>query len=255
MKRIIKVIPFIFYSLILFAGGGKRAEFEKAYRNNDVATLKMFSGESLSLKDAFKASPELARAYAEAHARATSLNNDSNLTNNVYSDHYFIILTPKQIMFEVQGSKVTIHAISAGRAGFGNNASSGQTNTGFMRIFGTVNRGGAKNQYIFSRYDVRDYVYPQVENCGGAAMTSRLLMLQGLDSHNINVFNRGVYIHGTNKEADLVNAASHGCIRMENDAVVALCDYRLRSIPDYEASDFGKIVSLMQAKGYLLYVK
>jgi hypothetical protein len=255
MRIIIKPLLLWLLPLTLFAGGGDRPKFEKAWKNNDVATLKLFSGNSLSRKDSFKAVPGLEVAVNESINKALSLNSDSDLINNVHENHFFIILTPKQVLFEVEGGKITMHAISAARAGFGNGASSGQTSTGFMRIFGTVNRGGAKNQYIFSRHDVRDYVYPQVEDCGGATMTSRLLMLQGLESKNINVFNRGVYLHGTNKEAYLGQPASHGCIRMDNDTVVNLCDSKLRSIPDYEAGDFGKIVSLMESKGYLLYVK
>jgi hypothetical protein len=200
MIKIINTLIMLVLPIILFAGGGDRPEFEKAWKNNDVATLKMFSGQSLSAKDSFKAVPGLQQAVNESVAKARSLNADSNLINNVHENHFFIILTPKQVLFEVEGGKITMHAISAGRAGFGNGASSGQTNTGFMRIFGTVNRGGAKNQYIFSRHYVRDYVYPQVEDCGGATMTSRLLMLKGLEDKNIFVFLRFIYFQGNNNE-------------------------------------------------------
>jgi lipoprotein-anchoring transpeptidase ErfK/SrfK len=51
---------------------------------------------------------------------------------------------------------------------------------------------------------------------------TRILWLAGLDENNANTKERYIYIHGTNQEALLGSAASHGCVRMSN-ADVAEC--------------------------------
>jgi lipoprotein-anchoring transpeptidase ErfK/SrfK len=53
---------------------------------------------------------------------------------------------------------------------------------------------------------------------------SRILWLDGLEEHNANTRDRFIYIHGTNHEEEIGQAASHGCIRMKNADLVALFD-------------------------------
>ena len=51
---------------------------------------------------------------------------------------------------------------------------------------------------------------------------SRILWLDGLDTENANTKSRYIYIHGTNAESALGTPASHGCVRMGNDDIIAL---------------------------------
>lgn len=63
---------------------------------------------------------------------------------------------------------------------------------------------------------------------------TRVLVLYGLEKginkgkNNygkiIDTFYRGIYIHGTNNEAEIGNANSHGCIRMRNQDIIELYD-------------------------------
>jgi L,D-transpeptidase YbiS len=53
---------------------------------------------------------------------------------------------------------------------------------------------------------------------------SRILWLDGLGRGNANTHERYIYIHGTNHEEEIGEAASHGCIRMKRDDVVELFD-------------------------------
>jgi lipoprotein-anchoring transpeptidase ErfK/SrfK len=53
---------------------------------------------------------------------------------------------------------------------------------------------------------------------------TRILWLAGLDAENANTRERYIYIHGTNHEADIGAAASHGCVRMRNADVADLFD-------------------------------
>ena len=55
-------------------------------------------------------------------------------------------------------------------------------------------------------------------------IVSRILWLDGLEEHNANTRERFIYIHGTNHEEEIGQPASHGCIRMKNDDLIALFD-------------------------------
>jgi L,D-transpeptidase YbiS len=55
-------------------------------------------------------------------------------------------------------------------------------------------------------------------------ITSRILWLHGLDEENSQTRGRYIYIHGTNQEQLIGQAASSGCIRMRNADVVRLFD-------------------------------
>lgn len=51
---------------------------------------------------------------------------------------------------------------------------------------------------------------------------SRILWLDGVEKRNANTYQRYIYIHGTNDERRIGRPASHGCVRMKNDAVIEL---------------------------------
>ncbi len=53
---------------------------------------------------------------------------------------------------------------------------------------------------------------------------TRILWLDGKESHNANTLKRYIYLHGTNQESLLGMPASHGCIRVSNKDIVELFD-------------------------------
>ncbi len=53
---------------------------------------------------------------------------------------------------------------------------------------------------------------------------TRILWLDGLETHNANTFQRYIYIHGTNDENGIGRPGSHGCVRMRNREVIELFD-------------------------------
>ncbi len=82
---------------------------------------------------------------------------------------------------------------------------------------------GAENGTIFkSRQPVGRWT-PGMETRSDLVLT-RILWLDGLERRNANTFQRYIYIHGTNDEASIGRAASHGCVRMRNRDVIALFD-------------------------------
>ena len=58
---------------------------------------------------------------------------------------------------------------------------------------------------------------------------TRIMWLEGLEiginsGEGVDSYARYIYIHGTQEEGLLGQAASHGCVRMSNTAVVELFD-------------------------------
>lgn len=58
----------------------------------------------------------------------------------------------------------------------------------------------------------------------GDLVQTRILWLHGLEEHNAGTRDRCIYIHGTNHESAIGRPASHGCVRMRNADVAALCE-------------------------------
>ncbi len=82
---------------------------------------------------------------------------------------------------------------------------------------------GAESGTIFKSRQPAGHWTPGMETKSDLVLT-RILWLHGLEPRNANTFQRYIYIHGTNDEASIGRAASHGCVRMRNRDVIALFD-------------------------------
>ncbi|KAJ3104358.1 hypothetical protein HDU97_009331 [Phlyctochytrium planicorne] len=116
------------------------------------------------------------------------------------------------------------YIISTAAKGFGNVSGSEKTPTGWLKSIGIVCSKCAK-------YTIIDKKAPQgmfsgsFEDTSVALMLTRLVLLDGLEESNKNAAEREIYFHGTNQVNRLGNQASHGCIRMSNDAVIDLANW------------------------------
>ena len=54
------------------------------------------------------------------------------------------------------------------------------------------------------------------------AILSRILWLEGISEKNVNTYSRYIYFHGTHAEDMIGQPASHGCIRLKNEDMLAL---------------------------------
>jgi hypothetical protein len=120
--------------------------------------------------------------------------------------------------------------ISTGRNGFGNIEGTLKTSPGLMEVRLFVGRGSPVGTAIKMGEIVRDNGKPLVvpivkePSSAGAFMTTRVIYLKGLERENATVEERGIRIHGTNKEGNLGQRDSHGCIRVSNADAIALAD-------------------------------
>ena len=109
--------------------------------------------------------------------------------------------------------------VSTSALGLGFEPGSYKTPTGRFRISEKIGEGAEVGAVFKGRV-------PTGENGAGAAegdlILTRILRLDGLDEANANTRERYIYIHGTNHEAAIGTASSHGCVRMRNADIVEL---------------------------------
>ena len=111
--------------------------------------------------------------------------------------------------------------VSTSRFGLGTGPGSNFTPLGRFRIVQKIGHGAPERTIFRSRVMVGTWDgSPALED----HVLTRILWLEGMEDHNANTFSRYIYIHGTNQEDLIGQAASHGCIRMGNAAVVELFD-------------------------------
>jgi len=117
------------------------------------------------------------------------------------------------------------YPVSTSKFGLGSEAGSFKTPLGKHRIaqkigaglpWGAVLRSREWTKAIWSPADP----YQNEEDL----ILSRILWLEGMEPENQSSFERFIYIHGTNQEYLIGTPASHGCVRMRNDDVIALFD-------------------------------
>jgi lipoprotein-anchoring transpeptidase ErfK/SrfK len=121
-----------------------------------------------------------------------------------------------------QGADLLFAApVSTSRFGLGFENGSRKTPTGTFRIHQKVGGEMPVGTVFKGRKPV---TAPLDWSAEPDLITSRILWLDGLDKENALTRERYIYIHGTNQEQLIGQAASSGCIRMRNADVVRLFD-------------------------------
>ena len=112
---------------------------------------------------------------------------------------------------------------STSRFGLGTMEGSYQTPTGDFHIAEKIGVGAELGSQFKSRIFTGEVWNPEIITDEDLILT-RILWLAGDEPHNANTQSRYLYIHGTNQEELLGSAASHGCIRLGNQAMIKLFD-------------------------------
>jgi L,D-transpeptidase YbiS len=111
--------------------------------------------------------------------------------------------------------------VSTSRFGLGFENGSRKTPTGHFSIHQKIG-GGMPVETVFKGR--KPVTTPVDWSTDSDLITSRILWLHGLDEENAHTKERYIYIHGTNQEQLIGQAASSGCIRMRNADIVRLFD-------------------------------
>jgi lipoprotein-anchoring transpeptidase ErfK/SrfK len=113
------------------------------------------------------------------------------------------------------------YPISTSRFGLGSEEGSMKTPLGRFRIGEKIGDDLPPGTVFCGRVPLApDKALPPIDDL----VLTRILWLDGTEAHNANTRDRYIYIHGTNHEEEIGRPASHGCIRMKSDDLVALFD-------------------------------
>lgn len=142
-----------------------------------------------------------------------------------------VISASEQKLYLINHNKVvTSHLISTAEAGLGSRKGSNKTPLGVHRVSQKYGKG-AKIGTIFKARQNTQRTAKILTQAGARSnadnVTTRILWLSGMEKGinkggNVDSHARYIYIHGTDEEGRLGQPASHGCIRMKNQAVINL---------------------------------
>ncbi len=145
------------------------------------------------------------------------------------------VSAPNQHFFAIRNGEVVWSTpCSTASNGIGSHINTEQTPPGWHRIAQKIGDKAPWGQVFRGRVATADIWQPGQETTEDLVLT-RVFILDGLEpglnqgkdaqGRVVDSRERFIYIHGTNDEARLGQPASHGCIRVSNDAAVALFDF------------------------------
>ena len=133
-----------------------------------------------------------------------------------------ISVADQKMLLTDAGQPVASFPISTSKFGLSSRPGSYGTPLGKHRVVKKIGHGLPPGAVFKSRRPTGE-VLP-VDAPGRDPIVTRILWLDGKESHNRNSFGRFIYIHGTPEERNIGLPVSYGCIRMRSRDVIALFD-------------------------------
>lgn len=126
-----------------------------------------------------------------------------------------------------RGVPVANWRVSTAANGIGGVSGSFRTPPGWHRVQRKIGAGAESGTVFVSREPTGEFWRGETRD--DDLILTRILTLEGLEpgvnqGPGCDSLERFIYVHGTNHEADLGRAVSHGCVRMANADVVELFD-------------------------------
>jgi lipoprotein-anchoring transpeptidase ErfK/SrfK len=114
-----------------------------------------------------------------------------------------------------------IYPISTAKNGLGEDENSFKTPRGKFKICAKIGENQPKYTIFTARKPCGIWDKKPTDK---DLVLSRILWLDGIETHNINTKNRYIYIHGTGDEQNIGTPVSMGCIRMLNTDIIEIFD-------------------------------
>jgi len=183
--------------------------------------------------------PELINNKSNSHSikRFNSLINAlEQQFSNTTKKNLAIVSVSEQTLYLINNhTLVNKYPVSTAEAGIGNQSGSYQTPLGVHRISEKFGKNAPFASIFKARQNTQKIANiindPSIRS-DEDNITSRILWLDGLEEgknkgkdengNNVDSYSRYIYIHGTDEEGLLGQAASHGCIRMANHDVIEM---------------------------------
>ena len=145
------------------------------------------------------------------------------------------VSVPAQQLYVLEKGKVRWSTrCSTGKNGVGSRVDSGQTPPGWHKIVKKIGDGEPWGR-IFKARVPTSQEWKSGDESGEDLVLTRIFILDGLEpgvnkgqdeqGRVVDSRERYIYIHGTNDEANLGQPVSHGCVRVSNEAALALFEF------------------------------
>lgn len=142
-----------------------------------------------------------------------------------------IDLSAQRLRLHEAGQVRCVFPVSTAANGPGEIQGSGCTPRGPHRVRARIGAGLPRGAVLRARRWTGEIWTPQLlaQHPGRDWITSRILWLSGCERGRnrlgcVDTFRRYIYLHGTPSVAELGTPASHGCIRLSDDDIIALFD-------------------------------
>ncbi|MBT8118287.1 MAG: L,D-transpeptidase [Gammaproteobacteria bacterium] len=141
-----------------------------------------------------------------------------------------INITEQQLrLLDDEGNLIHQYPVSTSKYGTGNQNGSEQTPLGLHRIKDKLGGAMPVNEVFIGRvpHGNLDECIERGVDLPDDVIMSRIMWLEGMEPGRnkggyVDTYQRYIYIHGTNHEADIGRPSSIGCIRMCNQDIVEL---------------------------------
>jgi L,D-transpeptidase YbiS len=142
-------------------------------------------------------------------------------------DRRLVVHSEKQIaLLYENGSVVRQYKVSTAANGLGCETGSNCTPRGKLTVAKKIGQGLREGAILKDRKATGEVWTLDPSNPWASSqedlVLTRILWLDGKESHNANTLKRYIYLHGTNHESLLGTPVSHGCIRVSNKDILDL---------------------------------
>lgn len=131
-----------------------------------------------------------------------------------------VSVADQKMVLTDRGRIVAVYPVSTSKFGEGGGWGSNTTPLGRHRVARKLGGGLPAGAVLKSRRFTGEILEPNAP--GRDPVVTRVLWLDGVESHNRDSLSRHIYIHGTTEERKVGERASYGCIRMRSSDVVDL---------------------------------
>tara|TARA_Y100001933_G_C18977293_1_gene555163 strand:+ start:692 stop:1282 length:591 start_codon:yes stop_codon:yes gene_type:complete len=149
--------------------------------------------------------------------------------NVTYKELLYVSVKMQKMYHIINNEVVKTYTISTAKKGVGNIKKSEQTPLGLHSVKEKHGDNTPLNGRMIGRifHGQIATIYNDSSGSKTDDVTTRILWLSGEEEGvnkggNVDSYQRYIYIHGTSEEGRLGTPASHGCIRMNNKAILEL---------------------------------
>lgn len=154
---------------------------------------------------------------------------DSSIQGNKVNSININITEQQLRLLDDEGNLIHQYPVSTSKYGTGNQNGSEQTPLGLHRIKDKLGGAMPVNEVFIGRvpHGNLDECIERGVDLPDDVIMSRIMWLEGMEPGRnkggyVDTYQRYIYIHGTNHEADIGRPSSIGCIRMCNQDIVEL---------------------------------